>query len=204
MFDRWTIRDHDPDGALGGAQHNIEHFMHDGEETIFHGVANNVPTRWMMYGPLPGMVVIDARNVLSVPLGDHLNTIRDVVDTSGTIINHLTIDSFGRRLLTADPFVRIVGHLVFDLFNLGGGRRRPWHCELVTVHGDCQSLVRHVQNQLWHLFRQLIEQRRNRAVDVVGEELPERRPGGGLEVLPGLRAGVDLAAIVAKRRSEFG
>jgi RHS repeat-associated protein len=108
MFNRWTIRDHDPDGALGASQHNIEHFMHDGQETIVHGVSNNAPTRWMMHGPLPDMVVFDARNVLSVPLGDHLNTIRDVVDTSGNIINHLTIDSFGRRVAESDGNVEMI------------------------------------------------------------------------------------------------
>jgi RHS repeat-associated protein len=106
MFNRWTMRDLDPDGATGSATHDIEQFMHDGEEMILHGVPNPAnPTdpdwRWMMRGPEQDMVIFEARDVNRVYLGDHLNTIRDVVAHDGTgwnIVNHLTIDSFGRRI----------------------------------------------------------------------------------------------------------
>jgi RHS repeat-associated protein len=54
-----------------------------------------------MHGPLSDMVIFDYHeDELRIPLGDHLNTIRDVVAHDGTdwnIVNHLTIDSFGRR-----------------------------------------------------------------------------------------------------------
>jgi RHS repeat-associated protein len=98
MFNRLTRREIDADGA-GPDVKVAEQFMHDGEEMVLHGVPNGgLPWRSFMRGPGQDMVLFESRDALRVFLGDHLNTIRDVVDTSGNIVNHLTIDSFGRRI----------------------------------------------------------------------------------------------------------
>jgi RHS repeat-associated protein len=54
------------------------------------------------------MVLFESRDALRAFLGDHLNTIRDVVDTSGNIVNHLTIDSFGRRTAETNGNIEVM------------------------------------------------------------------------------------------------
>jgi hypothetical protein len=54
------------------------------------------------------VVLFESRDALRAFLGDHLNTIRDVVDTSGNIVNHLTIDSFGRRTAETNGNIEVM------------------------------------------------------------------------------------------------
>jgi RHS repeat-associated protein len=107
MFNRLTRRDIDADGAGLGVK-LAEQFMHDGEEMILHGVPDTGGWRWFMRGPVQDMVLFEVRDGLRVFLGDHLNTIRDVVDTSGNIVNHLTIDSFGRRTAETNGNIEVM------------------------------------------------------------------------------------------------
>jgi RHS repeat-associated protein len=57
------------------------------------------------------MVIFDYHeDELRMPLGDHLNTIRDMVAHDGTdwtIVNHVTIDSFGRRTAESDDTIEV-------------------------------------------------------------------------------------------------
>jgi hypothetical protein len=85
MFNRWTMRDHDVEGDTGSLTHEIEQYMHDGQETLVQGVPNAGAWRAYMRGPVQDMVIFEARDELRATLGDHLNTIRDVVDASGNL-----------------------------------------------------------------------------------------------------------------------
>lgn len=108
MFNRWTQRDLDSDGDTGTAAKLVEQFMHDGQEMVLHGVPNSGSWRSFMRGPGQDNVLFESRDALRVFLGDHLNTIRDVVDTSGNIVNHLTVDSFGRRISESDGTIEVM------------------------------------------------------------------------------------------------
>jgi RHS repeat-associated protein len=46
-------------------------------------------------GPAPDMVLFESATTLHALLGDHVNTVRDVINTSGTVENHLVYNSYG-------------------------------------------------------------------------------------------------------------
>jgi RHS repeat-associated protein len=111
MFNRWTKRVVDPDGDTGSAATRTDRMIHDGQEAIIQDFTEYSDSHTFMHGPLPDMVIFDYHeNELRIPLGDHLNTIRDVVAHDGTdwkIVNHVTIDSFGRRIDESDDTIEV-------------------------------------------------------------------------------------------------
>jgi RHS repeat-associated protein len=120
-FDRLTRRTMDPDGALGSASLISNEYLWDGEQLIYMdwiGVSGE--SRYYMYGPA-GEVLFEevaGDSVLYAVLTDHLGTYRDLVNTSGTTINHIVYDAYGKILseTTAtpnSPRVRFTGQL-FD------------------------------------------------------------------------------------------
>jgi RHS repeat-associated protein len=110
MFNRWTKRVLDYDGDTGSATPRVDRLIYDGD-VLIQDFTEYSDSHSFMHGPLSDMVIFDYHeSELRIPLGDHLNTIRDVVAHDGTdwnIVNHVTIDSFGRRLDESDDTIEV-------------------------------------------------------------------------------------------------
>ncbi len=111
MLNRWTRRELDPDGALGNTTVVVDDFMHDAEEKIVHtSSAVAARTHVYLHGPLQDQVLFDETDVLRITLGDHLNSVRDVVGYSGgswTIVNHVVYDAFGARKSETNSVIEV-------------------------------------------------------------------------------------------------
>jgi RHS repeat-associated protein len=118
-FDRLTRRTMDPDGATGSAALVSNEYLWDGEQLIYMdwiGIAGE--SRYYMYGP-SGEVLFEevaGNSTLYATLTDHLGTYRDLVNTSGTTVNHIVYDAYGKIVseTTAapnSPRVRFTGQL---------------------------------------------------------------------------------------------
>jgi hypothetical protein len=46
-------------------------------------------------GPAPDLVLFESATTLRALLGEHQNTVRDVIATNGTVENHLVYNSYG-------------------------------------------------------------------------------------------------------------
>jgi RHS repeat-associated protein len=110
MFNRWTKRVLDYDGDTGSATPRVDRLIYDGD-VLIQDFTEYSDSHSFMHGPLPDMVIFDYHeDELRIPLGDHLNTIRDVVAHDGSdwnIVNHVTIDSFGRRIDESDDTIEV-------------------------------------------------------------------------------------------------
>jgi RHS repeat-associated protein len=82
----------DPDGALGSASLQTDDYLWDGGELVGVTGYNSLV---FASGPAPDMVLFESASTLHALLGDHQNTVRDVVNTSGTVENHLVYNSYG-------------------------------------------------------------------------------------------------------------
>ena len=89
---RLTRKDVDTDGALGGAAIQTDHYLWEGDELVGITGYNSLV---FAHGPAPDMVLFESAMTLHALLGDHLNTVRDVISTSGTLENHLVYNSYG-------------------------------------------------------------------------------------------------------------
>jgi RHS repeat-associated protein len=110
MYNRLTKKVLDLDGP-GGAQPITDHFLWDGAQIV--QVFSDMPgrTHWYVYGPNPDQVIFDQTTVTYALLGDHLGTIRDIVDTAGANVNHVVYEAFGKRVseTAGAPFSPLFG-----------------------------------------------------------------------------------------------
>jgi RHS repeat-associated protein len=88
----------DSDGS-GPNPASIERFIYDRDhiKLVFNG--SNTLTRRYLHGPMIDQILADENVVpkqISWPLSDHQGTVRDLVNNSGIIQNHLRYDSFGK------------------------------------------------------------------------------------------------------------
>jgi len=99
-----------------------------------------------MRGPDQDMVLFESRDALRVFLGDHLNTIRDVVGYNSVtgnweIQNHLTIDSFGRRTAESNGNIEVMiglgGHPYDEVTRLQNHHNR-WYSVAIE---RCDTLI---------------------------------------------------------------
>jgi RHS repeat-associated protein len=67
-------------------------FIHDGWQIVLQ-FDNNKPTHRYLWGTKQDELICDNDNWT---LGDHLNTIRDIVKSDGTVTDHLEYNSFGK------------------------------------------------------------------------------------------------------------
>jgi RHS repeat-associated protein len=97
-FDRLIGRSFDADGAGGGSAVDSYYFYDGGEIALdFDGLTAADLTHRYLHGTAVDQVLADddgAGNVLW-PLEDHEGTIRDLVNSSGTVTNHRVFDAFG-------------------------------------------------------------------------------------------------------------
>jgi RHS repeat-associated protein len=161
-FDRLTRRTMDPDGATGSAALVSNEYLWDGEQLLYMdwiGIAGE--SRYYMYGP-GGEVLFEevaGNSVLYAVLTDHLGTYRDLVNTSGTTVNHVVYDAYGKivsetQAAPNSPRVRFTGQL-FDYqaglnyhhhrwYDPAAGR---WISEdPIGFEGDASNLARYANN----------------------------------------------------------
>ena len=100
VFDRRIKKVVDNDGPGSGAP-ITSRFVYDGSDIVlqFDG-ANNLTHRYL-HGPAVDQILADEQinggtSTLYWPLADQQGTIRDVVNNSGTVVNHLQYSSFGK------------------------------------------------------------------------------------------------------------
>ena len=108
LFERRIARQVDADGAAGFE--TTQRFVYDGEDLIlaFSGPTNALTNRHL-YGPATDEILADEQlstttgiaGTVTWSLGDHLGTIRDLVQynaTTGTttVVNHVRYDTFGQ------------------------------------------------------------------------------------------------------------
>jgi RHS repeat-associated protein len=75
---------------------NETHFIHDGWQIILQFDNKNLkPTHRYLWGNKQDELLCDNDNWT---LGDHLNTIRDIVKSDGTVANHFDYNSFGKLI----------------------------------------------------------------------------------------------------------
>ena len=104
--------DTNPQDAVGG---EVTHFVYDGEDVLLEfvdedgvsGANEPVLDKRYLHGPAVDQVLAqeDASGNVQWHLADHLGTIRDLVDNSGTVVNHLTYDSFGNVVAETNPAI---------------------------------------------------------------------------------------------------
>jgi RHS repeat-associated protein len=97
--------------AAGGTTETF--FVSDGDNVVLEfrdsdgpGGANPpVLSARNLFGPAVDEVLAqdDGLGHVLWSLDDHLGSVRDLIDSSGTVVNHLTYDSFGKLLAQSDP-----------------------------------------------------------------------------------------------------
>ncbi len=90
---------------IPGSAPVVERFVYDGDNIAltFDGSGNQ--TNRFLYGPAVDQVLADEDvqgNVLWM-LADNIGTIRDVVDSNGTVVNHISYDPFGQVTGETNP-----------------------------------------------------------------------------------------------------
>ncbi|PHR92220.1 MAG: hypothetical protein COA78_33630, partial [Blastopirellula sp.] len=114
-FDRRIARTEDADGAGPGGQ-VTEHFVYDGEHVILDfvdadgslAVEQPVLTTRNLFGSNIDQLLAK-ENVLTAQtlwmLTDHLGTVRDIIDNTGSLQNHILYDSFGNLLSQTNALI---------------------------------------------------------------------------------------------------
>jgi RHS repeat-associated protein len=104
MFDRRIAKEVDPDGD-GVATVEVERFVYDGEHIALTFDGDGTQTHRYLHGPMIDQVLADenAQGEVLWALADNQGTVRDVVEADGTVVNHITYDSFGQVTGESNP-----------------------------------------------------------------------------------------------------
>jgi RHS repeat-associated protein len=83
--------------VTAGATTTVERFVYDGSQVALTFDGNGNLTHRYLYGPLVDQVLADDNGQGQVlwTLTDDLGSVRDIIDSSGTIQDHIIYDSFG-------------------------------------------------------------------------------------------------------------
>ncbi|NJN12816.1 MAG: RHS repeat-associated core domain-containing protein, partial [Richelia sp. RM1_1_1] len=106
MFDRRIAKEVDPDGD-GVATAEIERFVYDGDHIALTFDGDGDLTHRYLHGLQIDQVLADenAQGEVLWALADNQGTVRDVVDNNGTVVNHITYNSFGEISSETNPNV---------------------------------------------------------------------------------------------------
>ncbi|NJM99046.1 MAG: RHS repeat-associated core domain-containing protein [Phormidesmis sp. RL_2_1] len=106
VYDRRIAKSVDGDGS-GPVSAKAERFVYDGEHIalVFDGAGNQ--TSRYLHGPQIDQVLAEepADGEVRWALSDHQGNVRDVVDSDGNVLNHLTYDSYGQVTSETHPEV---------------------------------------------------------------------------------------------------
>ncbi|NJM76773.1 MAG: hypothetical protein HC852_14505 [Acaryochloridaceae cyanobacterium RU_4_10] len=95
-YDRRIGKSIDPDGA-GSATAQIERMVYDGDNITLTFDGNGTQTHRYLHGPRVDEILADETATgVNWSLTDNQGTVRDVIDSNGVVLNHLTYDSFGQ------------------------------------------------------------------------------------------------------------
>ncbi len=102
VFDRRMAKSVDADGAGSGAA-VATYFVYDGEHILLEFDDGGDLTQRYLHGPVIDQILA-AEDVTSLssagdvvwPLADNQGTIRDLIDSTGTVLNHLKYNAFGQ------------------------------------------------------------------------------------------------------------
>jgi RHS repeat-associated protein len=106
VYDRRISKSVDNDGA-GANPATVERFVHDGDNLALVFDGNGNQTNRYLYGTGVDEIVADERANGTViwSLADNQGTVRDLVDNSGNVVNHIGYDSFGNITSQSNPAV---------------------------------------------------------------------------------------------------
>jgi len=105
--DRWVAKLVDSDGDGGGQTLAVtDQYVYDGNQIVYVFDGDDEITNRHVWGPVVDQILADEQvhwdasdyvtdDVLWT-LTDHLNTVRDLIDNSANVDNHLTYDSYGQ------------------------------------------------------------------------------------------------------------
>ncbi|NJM99047.1 MAG: hypothetical protein HC800_19580 [Phormidesmis sp. RL_2_1] len=106
VYDRRIAKSVDGDGS-GAAAATAEHYVYDGEHIalVFDGAGNQ--TSRYLHGPQIDQVLAEetAAGEVRWALSDHQGSVRDVISSAGTVLDHLTYDSYGQVKGETQPTV---------------------------------------------------------------------------------------------------
>ena len=96
----------DPDGA-GSSSATVERFVYDGDHIALTFDGNGNQTHRYLHGTQIDQILADENATGEVlwALTDNLGTVRDLIDSTGTIQNHITYDSFGNVTSETNPAI---------------------------------------------------------------------------------------------------
>ena len=94
----------DPDGP-GSEPAQVERLVYDGDNIILSFDGNGNQTHRYLHGPAIDQVIADEDSSGQVRWGlaDNQNTIRDVIDSTGAVLNHIVYNSFGLVTSETNP-----------------------------------------------------------------------------------------------------
>ena len=94
-MDRWIAKSVDQDGAGPGPSVHTQYY-YDGRQIVLSVTDGSVSNRYL-WAPGRDSLVVDesAAGQSRWVAVDHQNSIRDIVDASGSVVNHIQYDSFG-------------------------------------------------------------------------------------------------------------
>jgi RHS repeat-associated protein len=104
VYDRRLSKSIDADGAGSGAA-TVQRFVYYGHHIVMEFDGNNAGdlTHRYLHGPVIDQILADEEvtslnqaGTMRWPLADNLGTVRDLVDSSATVLNHLKYDAYGK------------------------------------------------------------------------------------------------------------
>jgi RHS repeat-associated protein len=104
VYDRRLSKSIDADGAGPGAA-TVQRFVYYGHHIVMEFDGNNAGdlTHRYLHGPVIDQILADEEvtsltqaGTMRWPLADNLGTVRDLVDSSATVLNHLKYDAYGK------------------------------------------------------------------------------------------------------------
>jgi RHS repeat-associated protein len=106
VYDRRIAKSVDADGA-GANSATVERFVHDGDNLALVFDGNGNQTNRYLYGTGVDEIVADQRaNGQTIwSLADNQGSVRDLVDNSGNVVNHISYDSFGNITNQSNPTI---------------------------------------------------------------------------------------------------
>jgi RHS repeat-associated protein len=102
-FNRRIAKVVDPDGA-GAQAATTERYVYEGDDIalVFDGSGNQIH-RYLNAPGIDAVLAQESSTGTIWALSDHQGTVRDLVDNSGTKVNHISYDSFGNITAQTNP-----------------------------------------------------------------------------------------------------
>jgi hypothetical protein len=103
LYDRRIVQTTNPDGT-GTAPAQTECYVYDGDNMalVFDG-QGNLKERYLFGAQVDQVLAAETQGKVLWMLADSQGTVRDVVDNTGVVLNHLSYDSFGNITNETNP-----------------------------------------------------------------------------------------------------